>query len=307
MEADSLNFPTISSTTMRISFVIPAYNEEHYIARCLDAITAAIGGPNRATGKDADYEIIVVDNNSTDNTGTVVGRYHHVKLLHEPRRGANRARETGFEASRGALAAFIDADTEVTQKWLSRVEQSFAEDPELVCVSGPFIFYDLPAATRALVGIFFVLDWMLYFAVRFIFHVSSMIQGGTEVVRADALRNIGGHNVNLTFYGDDVDLARRLNKIGKVVFSFRFAMRSSGRRLAKEGVFTMGMRYAINYFWTTFLHRPFTMTAKEVRFPDGGSGICKPTSKGRELAIGVGAVACLVLLAATIAYFIKTW
>jgi hypothetical protein len=148
---------------------------------------------------------------------------------------------------------------------------------------------------------------MLYFTVRLIFRISSMIQGGTEVVRAEALRKIGGHNVDLKFYGDDADLARRLSKIGKVVFSFRFAVRSSGRRLAEEGVFTMGVRYTLNYFWTTFLHRPFTTTSKEVRFPDGGSGICKPTNKGREFAISAGAIACFLLLAATIAYFVKTW
>ena len=292
---------------MRLSFVIPAYNEEHYIAHCLDAITAAIGGPDRAQGKDADYEIIVVDNNSTDGTAAVVGRYHYVTLLREPRRGANHARETGFEASHSELVAFLDSDTEVIPSWIARVQGEFALDPKLVCVSGPFIFYDLPAAMRILTRTFDCLSWVVYFVNRFILRTTSAIQGGGAVVRASALRKIGGHNVDLKFYGDDADLAKRLNKIGKVVFSFRFSLRSSGRRIAKEGVFTMGVRYTLNYFWITLFNRPFTTMSIEVRFPDGHSGIAKPNHKTKDFFIETGAVVCLLLLLATIAYFAKTW
>jgi glycosyltransferase involved in cell wall biosynthesis len=294
---------------MRISFVIPAYNEEHYISRCIDAIIREIGGADRAGGPNADYEIIVVDNNSTDGTDAVVARYPNVTLLHEPRRGANRARETGFEASHGALIAHLDADTEIMPGWLARVEQEFAKDKKLVCVSGPFIYYDLPRVTQVLVKIFYSLSYIVYVINDFVLRTTSVIQGGTEVVRRDALEKIGGHNVNLTFYGDDADLALRLNKVGKVLFSFRFAVRSSGRRLAKEGAFTMGFRYGLNYFWIALFNRPFTTVSTEARFADGQSGINPATTaqKTREFTIVTGAVVCFCLLAATIAYFIKTW
>jgi glycosyltransferase involved in cell wall biosynthesis len=294
---------------MRISFVIPAYNEEHYISRCLDAIIREIGGADRLGGPNADYEIIVVDNNSTDDTDAVVARYPNVILLHEPRRGANRARETGFEASHGDLIAHLDADTEIMPGWLASVEQEFAKDKKLVCVSGPFIYYDLPRVTQVLVKMFYSLSYIVYVINGFVLRTTSVIQGGTEVARRDALEKIGGHNVNLTFYGDDADLALRLNKIGKVLFSFRFAVRSSGRRLAKEGAFTMGFRYGLNYFWIALFNRPFTTVSTEVRFADGQSGITAVTTaqKTREFAIVTGAAVCFCLLAATIAYFIKTW
>ena len=124
----------------KISFVIPAYNEESYIRHCLDAIIKEIGGREG-------YEIIVVDNNSSDGTCEIVERdYPGVTLIHEPRRGANRAREAGFVASKGDLVAFLDADTELTQGWIDRAERAFAKDPNLVCLSGPFIYYDLPIA-----------------------------------------------------------------------------------------------------------------------------------------------------------------
>ena len=74
---------------MNISFIIPAYNEESYIRQCLDAIIHEIGGR-------PGYEVIVVDNNSNDRTCDIVTHdYPAVTLIHEPQRGANRAREAG--------------------------------------------------------------------------------------------------------------------------------------------------------------------------------------------------------------------
>jgi glycosyltransferase involved in cell wall biosynthesis len=265
---------------IRISFVIPAYNEESYIGLCLDAIIRDIGGR-------AGYEIIVVDNNSNDKTCEIVAKeYPSVTLIHEPRRGANSAREAGFLISKGDLVAFLDSDTELIPGWTLRAERAFAKDPKLICLSGPFIYYDLPLAVRALVQMFYVGTYLVYLVNNFIFRDTSMIQGGTEIIRHDALAKIGGHNVALTFYGDDADLARRLRAVGKVRWSFAFAMRSSGRRLAKEGTFTMGWRYALNYFWITSFNKPFTMTSTEVRFADQKT-MYQPENRTKEWVLAI--------------------
>jgi glycosyltransferase involved in cell wall biosynthesis len=244
---------------MKLSFIIPAYNESAYINNCLDAIL------RETRGRD-DCEIIVVDNGSTDGTDMVVARHEDIILIREPRRGANRARQTGFEASHGDLVAFLDSDTEIPKGWVKRVEREFAKDKDLVCLSGPFIYYDLPLTVRALVKVFYFISYIVYVITDFVLGKTSVIQGGTEVVRREALQAAGGHNVDLTFYGDDADLAMRLLKEGKVRFSFAFAVPSSGRRLAKEGAFTMGLRYGLNYFWILFFNKPFTPKAKEVKF-----------------------------------------
>ncbi len=282
---------------IKISFVIPAYNEESYIRHCLDAIIREVGGREG-------YEIIVADNNSNDTTCQIVARdYPSVTLIHEPRRGANRAREAGFAASTGGLVAFLDADTELTAGWIDRAERAFAKDPDLVCLSGPFIYYDLPVAARALVQMFYIGTYLVYLMNNFIFQNTSMIQGGTEIVRREALAKIGGHDVSLTFYGDDADLARRLRTVGKVRWSFAFAMRSSGRRLAKEGTFTMGWRYALNYFWITLFNKPFTMTSTEVRFADKQTKY-RPESRMKEWALALGTiVAAFVIIEALIYAF----
>ncbi len=281
--------------TIKISFVIPAYNEESYLRHCLDAIIKEIGSR-------AGYEIIVVDNNSNDKTCAIVTReYPTVALIHEPRRGANRAREAGFAASKGELIAFLDADTELGDGWIDRAERAFAADPRLVCLSGPFIYYDLPFAAKALVQFFYIGTYLVYLINNFILRDTSMIQGGTEIVRRDALQKIGGHNVDLTFYGDDADLARRLSKVGKVRWSFAFAMRSSGRRLAKEGTFTMGWRYAMNYFWVTFFNKPFTMTSTEVRF-ENKQTTYRPEHRKKEWAIALGTIILLFAIIESIIY-----
>jgi glycosyltransferase involved in cell wall biosynthesis len=109
-------------------------------------------------------------------------------LIHEPRRGANRAREAGFAVSKGDLVAFLDADTELDARDGSTAPSSaFAKDQNLVCISGPFIYYDLPFAARALVQFFYVGTYLVYLVNNFIFRNTSMIQGGTEIVRRDAL------------------------------------------------------------------------------------------------------------------------
>ena len=63
-----------------------------------------------------------------------------------------------------------------------------------------------------------------------------MLQGGNFVVRRTALEEIGGYNPKFSFYGEDTDLARRLNSVGAVKFTFRLPALSSGRRLIEEGM-----------------------------------------------------------------------
>jgi glycosyltransferase involved in cell wall biosynthesis len=273
---------------MKISFVIPAYNEEAYIPLCLDALIKEIGTRT-------DCEIIVVDNNSVDKTREVAEGYKQVKVISESRKGANSAREAGFLISTGELVAFLDADTEVTPGWIARAEREFNHDKNLVCLSGPFIYYDLPPGIQALVKLFYGISYLVYIVNNFILRNTSVIQGGSEIVRRDALEKAGGHNVSLTFYGDDADLAQRLSRVGKVKFSFGFPIRSSGRRLAKEGTFTMGLRYTLNYFWITFFHKPFTTTSRIIRSKESTMPY-DPENKTKEWALAALVIVVVLLL-----------
>jgi glycosyltransferase involved in cell wall biosynthesis len=120
-----------SSSPPRISFVVPAYNEERLLPAALTAIVAEI----RRTPCDA--EIIVVNNASTDATASVARSFASVRLVDEPLKSLARARQAGFLAASGGLIANIDADTVLPEGWLRRVLVAFDANPALVALSGP--------------------------------------------------------------------------------------------------------------------------------------------------------------------------
>ena len=251
----------IAISDMKISFVIPAYNEEECLGKCLDSVIKEAG---RA---DCAYEIIVVNNASTDKTREVALAYSGIKVADEPHKGLSQARQTGFLASAGDLIANIDADTMLPMGWINTVLKAFAGDPLLIAISGPHVFYDVSWLTAALIKIYYYLAFFVYWLNRFVFRSGSMLQGGNFVVKKSALITVGGYNPQFEFYGEDTDIAKRLHGAGKVKFTLGLPIFASGRRLMKEGLFKMAIRYPLNYFWATFFGKPFTKTFIDVRNP----------------------------------------
>jgi glycosyltransferase involved in cell wall biosynthesis len=242
-----------------VSFVVPAYNEEALLPETLAAIRRAIARAGCTA------EIIVVNNASTDRTAQVAGHIPGVRVIEEPIKGLVRARQAGFLAATGQLIANIDADTRVSAGWLSRVIAAFADNPKLAALSGPYVYYDVPAYVNLLVRLFYGVGCVLNLANRWLLGTGTMLQGGNFVVRRAALEAIGGYGMDFNFYGEDTDLARRLNAVGDVRWTFDLPARSSGRRLLGEGLIATGARYAMNFIWATFLKRPFTQTWNDLR------------------------------------------
>lgn len=248
---------------MKLSFLIPAYNEESYLPACLESILA------QTAGLGDQVEIIVVNNASTDRTREVALSYPGVRCVDEVRKGLPFARQAGFAASTGELLANVDSDSRLTEGWVALVLKEFAATEKLVALSGPIVYYDLTASQRRSVKAFYALAWVLYAVNRYVLRAGSMVQGGNFVLRRAALESVGGFNTDIAFYGEDTDIARRLNRVGKVVFTFQLKMFSSARRLKNEGMFRIGARYTINYLWTTFRKQPFTKTYVDHRESDG--------------------------------------
>lgn len=120
---------------LTVSVVIPAYNEAAMIGACLDALQRQTVPPD---------EIIVVDNNSTDETVAIVRRlYPQVKVLHESQQGIIFARNRGFNAARGDIIARMDADTQVPPGWVARLREVFI-DEKVAAVVGQDWYYDRP-------------------------------------------------------------------------------------------------------------------------------------------------------------------
>jgi glycosyltransferase involved in cell wall biosynthesis len=244
---------------MKITFVIPAFNEEKYIRPCLESIMREI----HVSGFDA--EVIAVNNASTDGTKAVALSVPGVRVIDENRKGVVRARQAGFRAATGDLIANIDADVMVPEGWLVKVVGEFERDENLVAVSGPYIYYDAPPYQKILISLFYSFSLILYHIGYSLFRVGAMAQGGNFVIRKSALQKINGYDTSIDFYGDDTDAAQSLSAVGKVKWSGKIAVLSSSRRLEGEGIFRMGIRYAMNYFWVTCMGRPFTKEHKDIR------------------------------------------
>ena len=237
---------------MNISIVIPAYNEENYIGDCLQSIIA-----NRT---DDILEIIVINNASTDGTAAAAKKFSGVRVVHEPQKGLTRARQRGLMEAKGDLIAYLDADTRMPPGWVATVKKEFAEHPEMVSLSGPFHYYDLPPSKKILAeGL-----WMLT-AMPTFWMIGFMVLGANFVAKREALVQVGGFDATIAFYGEDTDIARRLSKVGKARFSMGFFVIGSGRRLLEEGVTRAFSRYAMNYFSTALRHKPLTQQHKDIR------------------------------------------
>ena len=253
--------PATPSTqaTPRISFVVPAYNEEVLLPACLAAIRAELERSGVAA------EVIVVNNASTDGTAAVAAATPGVTVVEQPVKGLVQARSAGFQASRGALVANIDADTLIPVGWLDRVLAEFARNPRLVVLSGPYDYHDVPLHIRAFARCFYVMGYTTYLFNKHVLGVGAMVQGGNFVLLRSAMEGIGGYSDAFTFYGEDTDVARRMSKVGDVVFTFRLMAKSSGRRLRGDGVVMTGLRYGANYLWATFFRKPFTTAWNDYR------------------------------------------
>lgn len=244
---------------LKLAFVIPAYNEEALIGDCLTSVVAEV----ERSGADA--EIIVVNNASTDRTGEIARSFNGVKVVDETRKGLVHARAAGLDATTAELVANIDADTIVPAGWIDTVLTEFGKNPDLVALSGPYIYYDLSLYNRALVRMFYYGAYAIYLLNRHVLKVGSMIQGGNFVFKRSAWLEVGGYDRTIIFHGEDTDVARRLSQVGPVKWTFRLPMQTSGRRLEKEGVFKTGATYVLNYFWVTFKGKPATKDYNDVR------------------------------------------
>jgi glucosyl-dolichyl phosphate glucuronosyltransferase len=115
-----------------VSVVISTYNRCGQLGGALDALLAQDPG--------VAYEVIVVDNNSTDHTRDVVAarldRSPHLKYVFEPRQGLPHARNTGVLSSQAPLVAFTDDDVRVGPEWVGTIKRAFDDNPDVDMIGG---------------------------------------------------------------------------------------------------------------------------------------------------------------------------
>lgn len=121
---------------MKVSIVVPVYNEEKYLKNCLESLL---------NQKEPAHEIIIVDNNSKDRSAEIA-RGYPVRVLKEKKQGITYARNKGFNAAKYDIIARCDADVIVKPDWIKKIKKNF-NSYKIDALSGPVIFYDFPLKT----------------------------------------------------------------------------------------------------------------------------------------------------------------
>jgi glycosyltransferase involved in cell wall biosynthesis len=186
----------IQTKLLRISIVIPVYNEAEALGACLLSISRQLVAP---------YEVIVVDNNSTDETMAVARSFSFVKVLMESKQGVVHARNTGFNAAQGEIIGRLDADTILDADWTVHVTRIMA-DPSIAAVSGSISYHDLPwRATASRLELFFrqrIANGM---------GTEVFLQGANMALRRSSWQNVRATTCTAKGLHEDFDLAVHLH------------------------------------------------------------------------------------------------
>jgi len=187
---------------MRVSVIIPAWNEAKHIADCLKSIEAQSLQPD---------EVIVVDNNSTDNTPAVAASFPFVTLLRQTvEQGLIPTRNMGFAHATGDILVRIDADITLDPEWVSRAVTLFKKDGHLGGVTGLDVGHVLEHAPWRS-----TLWSRMYFwgsTATFRMHV---LWGANMAIRCEAWEQVGPHTaLHDTEVHEDLDLSLLLASYG---------------------------------------------------------------------------------------------
>jgi len=224
-----------------VSVVIPALNEGEEIELCLDSLQAQ---------KFHDFEVIVVDNGSTDDTEKVARRYG-CRVVHEARQGVSFARQRGFEEARGEIVASTDADTIVPPEWLELIVESFVENPVQVGVYGKILLRERRGQGQ----------WLAEFLFTLFLRLNHLLGrphfcGPNFAVRREIFKRVGGFKEGDHPYtvSEDLQLSLKLKEEGYILFHRELVTYTSPRKL-QGGSLRYMWEHTKNYWAVAWLGR----------------------------------------------------
>ncbi|MGD0092574.1 MAG: glycosyltransferase [Planctomycetota bacterium] len=214
---------------MKVSFIIPAYNEEALLVRTLDSVQAAASAVQMA------YEVIVVNDASTDGTAELA-RQRGVRVVDVSCRQIAAVRNAGARAATGDVFIFLDADTVVPEAALRAALQALEAG---AVGGGARIAMDgvLPAGMR----LFFVLFTLFYF------RLMKWAAGCFVFVRREAFEKAGGFDEQY-YASEEVHFSQALKRLGKFVI-VKPAVVTSSRK-----IHTYTVREMLRPVWSVLFH-----------------------------------------------------
>lgn len=219
-----------------VSVVIPAYNEEKALPECLGSLV-------KQDFSKEEFEVIVVDNNSTDKTYSVAQKFKkrlNLRIVLEKKKGRGHARYTGFKIAKGKYILSTDADTKVPQSWI-RKSVKYLEKDSVVAVTGPCKIQDCPPITNIVFNTMQPTAMTLY---KLAFG-HYWLNGFNFGVKKEVYKKSGGFNPNLNTM-EDMDITKKIAKLGKIKCSYSLNVVFSGRRF-KNGLIPGLIPYLRDY------------------------------------------------------------
>jgi hypothetical protein len=190
---------TLLPQTPRVSVVVCTYDGGRTLEQCLQSLGKV---------RYPDYEVIVVDDGSTDNTADILTRFPNVQVIRQENLGLSVARNVGLQHATGSVIAYTDSDCFVDPDWLTQLVYQL-EETGAAAVGGPNLTPPdgrLAACVAACPGQpTHVLESE---------QVAEHIPGCNMAFRRDALLAINGFDPRFRQAGDDVDLCWRLEEAG---------------------------------------------------------------------------------------------
>ena len=224
---------------MKVSIIVPTFNEEKYIGNCLHSL--------QEQDYDGDYEIIVSDSYSNDRTIQIAEKYAD-RIILSKKYTISYGRQVGAELASGDILVFTDADVIAPPDWLSQIVSNF-EDKKTVGVHGLIIPYECKKYERVFCEKFFPSYSSVMVKLK---HPSP--PGSNMAVRRAAFEKVGGFDVD-TVTGEDVLLAYKLKKLGKFKFDKGAVNYVSVRRLRSWGLKKYVSYYAKNTVLVHFFNK----------------------------------------------------
>lgn len=239
---------------MNLTVIVPAFNEADYLPATLEAIEAAAEHSRVRSG--ADVDVLVVDNNSTDETAAIASS-KGAAVVQEPVQGIARARNTGARHAQGDVLVFVDADVLLSPALLEAIQEAMS-DP--ACVGGGV---DVEYRPERWSMRLYLRAW------RLLARLMRLVQGATQFCRRDVFKQVGGYDER-AWIGEDVDFYRSMERLarsagGTVRFIEHPRVQASSRRfdrwpLWKTLLWTNPLFIALfrrrKAFWAGWYRRP---------------------------------------------------
>jgi len=183
---------------VKLSFIIPAYNEEELLGNCLRELHIAIEANRRP---DLATEVIVTNNNSTDATASVA-EAAGATVVFEAVNQISRARNAGAAVASGEWLIFVDADSELSVGLLANV-LALTESGDSIGCGSTLVMSDLPRWARWLSAFW---GWLSV--------TCGWAAGSFIACRAEAFQAVGGFSEEL-FAAEEIDFSRKLKRLAK--------------------------------------------------------------------------------------------